>query len=273
MLDESSANVNSRLTVSSRQGILDDSVTEAPPELETLRGLVLSSAEPEPLARLRRAVGVALELEHTGDRLVDGFVADARDAGRSWSQIGAALGVTKQGAQQRFADRRPGPGYLGKRARELMAVAVEEARGLGHSYTGTEHLLLALTRADDLIASHALAALGITPDGVHAKIEQIAGVHEPRQWDCLGVRPHLKQALELALPEARRLGHSRIASEHLLLGIVRVEDSLAVEILRGLGAEPAQVRAQLADMLGVPVRELESKPRRLAGSRTSVRLR
>lgn len=241
-------------------------MTHAPLEYDTLRGLVLTSAEPDPLARLTRAVGLAAELERTGDRLVDAFVSEARDAGRSWSQIGAALGVTKQAAQQRFVDRRPGPGYLGKRAKELMAVAVQEAQGLGHNYTGTEHVLLALSRADDQIASHALAALEITPEAVRAKIEEIVGVGEPRQWDCLGVRPNLKRALELALLESRRLGHSRIASEHLLLGMIRVEDSLAVEVHLGLGVEPRQVRAQLAEMIGVPARDLEGKPRRRPGA-------
>jgi hypothetical protein len=251
--------------------------------VERLREQVISSTRPEPLERLARAVNLAIELEQRADRLVDSFVAEAREAGCSWAQIGVTLGVTKQAAQQRFgfvtrvepgmpsgrAVLQPRPEWLGALAGQLLAAAHEEARQLGHNYVGTEHMLLALLEDRDHIAAHALAALRVTADDVRAMTKETVGARDARQWDSLGVRPNLKRALQLSQDEARRLGHRRVGSEHILLGLVRVEDALAVKILKKLGASPKRVRARLAELIGVSVRELEAKPGRRRGRLTT----
>jgi hypothetical protein len=243
-------------------------------DVETLRELVVSSTQPEPLERLSLAVKLALELEHNGDRLVDTFVAEAREAGCSWAQLGVTLGVTKQAAQQRFVTRieaatttgpfvvQPNPSWPGLFARQLFESADEQARQLGHNYTGTEHMLLALLEARDELAFYALTALGITSDAVRAEIHDRVGTREPRQWKSLGIRPELKQALNLSQREAQRSGHSKPLSQHILLGLIRVEGSLAVQILADLGADPKRIRAQVAKMLGITPRALETKPGR-----------
>jgi ATP-dependent Clp protease ATP-binding subunit ClpC len=156
----------------------------------------------------------------------------------------------------------PNPKWPGVFARQLFAGADEQARRLGHNYTGTEHMLLALLEAHDEIAFHALTALGITSAAVRAKIKDAVGIRGPRQWKSLGIRPELKQALDLSQREARRFGHSKPSSQHFLLGLIRVEDSLAVQILAELGADPRQIRAQLSEMLDISARELETKPGR-----------
>jgi hypothetical protein len=233
--------------------------------VESLRELLTSSTEPDPLARVAGAAQLAVELQLSADQLVDGVVAEARQANYSWAQIGGALGVTRQAAQQRFVTRvepaEPGKAaYVEGCGGRFLAAAAEEARELGGNYVGTEHMLLALLDAGDEIAAHALTALGITANAVRERIREIVGGRAPREWEALGVRPNLKRTLELAQREARRFGHSQIGSQHVLLALLRVDQALAVEILADLGADPPRVRGQLAEMLGVTVRELEARP-------------
>jgi hypothetical protein len=230
--------------------------------VESLRELLTSSTEPDPLARVAGAAQLAVDLQVSADQLVDGVVAEARQAAYSWAQIGGALGVTRQAAQQRFVTRtepRRAADVAGCGDR-FLAAAAAEARQLGSNYVGTEHMLLALLDAGDEIAAHALTALGITANAVRDRIREIVGARAPREWEALGVRPNVKRTLELAQREARRSGHSQIGSQHVLLALLRVDQALAVEILAGLGADPPRVRGQLAEMLGVTVRELEAKP-------------
>jgi ATP-dependent Clp protease ATP-binding subunit ClpA len=130
-------------------------------------------------------------------------------------------------------------------------------------------MLLALLEARDEIACHALTALGVTSDAVRAKIKEAVGIGEPRLWNSLGIRPELKQALDLAQREAQRFGHSKPCSQHILLGLIRVEDSLAVQILTELDADPRRIRAQLAAMLGISEHELETRPGRRSARLTA----
>lgn len=250
-------------------------MSDAAPSLESLRELLMSSKKADPLSRVSGAARLALDLQLTADRLVDGVVAEARRAGCSWAQIGLALGVTKQAAQQRFVTRvepvgRSQPDYLEDCGGRFLAAAAEEAGRLGGNYVGTEHMLLALLGASDQIGAHALTAVGITAEAVRDRIREIVGARASRDWEALGVRPDLKRTLELAQREARRFGHRQIASQHVLLALLRVEQCRAVEILADLGADPARVRTQLAEMLGVTVHQLEARPGRRRGQLSAV---
>ena len=114
------------------------------------------------LDRLGAAAATANELRGLGDELLDRYVQAARAEGRSWSEIGTALGVTKQAAHERFVDAPLAwPTNFNRPAREVVARALAEARAFGHRYLGTEHLLLALT-ADRGLAGATLAELGVT---------------------------------------------------------------------------------------------------------------
>src|SRR3954453_18262346 len=97
-------------------------------------------------ARLGAAVRLATELRAAGDGVVDHYVHAARGEGRSWTEIGYVLGISKKGAQQRFATPAatpldPWPAGFSPDAQAVVAEAVNEARALGHRCVCTEHLL------------------------------------------------------------------------------------------------------------------------------------
>ena len=140
---------------------------------------------------------------------------------------------------QRFTDR----------SRRVIVYAQEEARDLRHASIGTEHLLMGLILENDGVAAQALGALGVTVDVVREKVVELAGpIHNPSP----GSPPftdRAKKVLEFSLREALQLGHSYIGTEHLLLGLVREGDSVAVQVLSDLGVEMSQLRALVFQMM------------------------
>jgi hypothetical protein len=214
------------------------------------------------LDRLGAAAAVAGELRELGDLLLDRYVQAARAENRPWSQIGEALGVTKQAAQQRFpaapADTQPWPG-LSAAASGVLGRAAAHARSFGHRYLGTEHVLLALA-SDDGLAGAALARSGVEPAAVEAEIGRIIGHGHSSGSATLGVTPRTKRALEAARKEARRLGHRCADCEHVLLAITESE-GVAQQIVADFGAGPTRVREQLADLLAGEAPELAEKLR------------
>ena len=218
-----------------------------------------------PLDRLQAAVSVVDELRGVGEEVLDRFVAEARAAGCSWSQIGAALGVSKQAAQQRFPAGGPlssWPDRVTDTVRAAMVVAQEESRYLGHNYVGNEHLLLGLLAKTDGMAADVLGGLGVTRQAIVSRTREVVGAGSPRRWEALGVTPRLKRALELARAEARRLGHRCVGTEHVLLGIARLDEGVGARLLRELGAPPDRVREEIAARLGIDPSQLAPPPRR-----------
>src|ERR671936_1513416 len=218
-----------------------------------------------PLDRLQAAVSVVDELRGVGEAVVDRFVAEARAAGCSWSQIGAALGVSKQAAQQRFPAGGPlssWPYRVTDTVRAAMVVAQEESRELGHNYVGNEHLLLGLLAQTDGMAADVLGGLGVTRQAIVSRTREVVGAGSPRRWEALGVTPRLKRALELARAEARRLDHRCVGTEHVLLGIGRLDEGVGAKLLRELGAPPTRIREEMAVRLGIDPSQLTPPPRR-----------
>jgi hypothetical protein len=211
---------------------------------------------------------VVEDLRDVGEEVLDRFVGEARAAHCSWAEVGAVLGVTRQAAQQRFpagsGPLRGGPDGVSDTVRAAMVVAQEEARALGHNYVGTEHLLLGLLAETEGLASDVLRGLGITREALLARTREFIGTAAPRRWEALGVAPRLKRSLELARAEARRLGHRCAGTEHVLLGIVRLDEAVATRLLRELGAPPERIRAEVAARLGISPSELAAPPRRRA---------
>jgi hypothetical protein len=224
------------------------------------------SQSSQPLDRLRAAVDVADEVSQASQEALDRFVAEARDAKHSWAEIGAVLDVTRQAAQQRFAgapsDREAWPPNTSGTVQAAFLVAQEDARTLGHNYLGTEHVLLGLLAQSDGLAAHVLADLGVTREAVLSRIEQLIGRGGERRWEGLGVAPKVKRALEATRREARRLGHGCANTEHLLIGLCRSEDSVAVRILDDLGAPRETVVRRVAEALDVDPLALQSPARR-----------
>lgn len=136
-----------------------------------------------------------------------------------------------------------------KRARRVIDLAQDEARGFGHDYLGTEHLLLGLIREGEGAAARALAALGVDEAEVRAAIASIIGRGEAAAGGELPLTPRTKRALEQAAAEARHFDRRFIGTEHLLLGMLRDGESAGSETLAGLGVTSAQVLDQLAPML------------------------
>jgi ATP-dependent Clp protease ATP-binding subunit ClpA len=222
-------------------------------ELEEL-ARVRTRGEP-PAARLRIAIELGRELSATGDALIERFVAEARAAELSWTEIGQQFGTSKQAAQKRYGAAAAEEGRWASAAHQVLDRAGEQARELGHNYIGTEHALFALLAVTDGLAAHVLADLGVTRERILA-VESLAGPCEPRPYDSLGIMPRLKQAIEHSRRIAEGLGHRVPNTEHLLAGILAVPDALAVEILSGLGVSADDVRAELARRLDIDAERL-----------------
>jgi len=131
-----------------------------------------------------------------------------------------------------------------KRARHVLTLAQEEAQRLHHGYIGTEHLLLGLISEKSGTASRVLKDLGVKPKRVQQIIEGISGPSRQASFGRIYLTPRTKQVIELAFDEARRLGHHYIGTEHLLLGLVRQGDGVAVDVLKSLGISLDRVRTE-----------------------------
>ena len=135
------------------------------------------------------------------------------------------------------------------RARNAVRVAQEEARRLGHASVGTEHLLLGLLAEPDGIGARALAALGLSLDGLGAEVERTVGRGEGAPAGHIPFQPRSKKVLELSLREALQLGHNYIGTEHIVLGLVREGQGVAAQVLVGQGADLPAVRQEVVRLL------------------------
>jgi ATP-dependent Clp protease ATP-binding subunit ClpC len=132
-------------------------------------------------------------------------------------------------------------------ARRVLILAQEEARMLDHDYIGPEHILLGLTLEDTGPTAQALQSLGIGLDGVRGQVKEIIGRGQqpPRSGQHIPFTPRAKKTLELTMREAMQLGSNHVAPEHILLGLIRLGEGTAAEVLIGLGATVGAVRQQL----------------------------
>jgi ATP-dependent Clp protease ATP-binding subunit ClpC len=135
-----------------------------------------------------------------------------------------------------------------QRARRVLSLAHQEAERMRHSYIGTEHLLLGLIREEGGVAGRVLRELGLEAERVQEIIERLTGPGEYRGGK-LDLAPGTQQVLEYAVEEARRMGHHYIGTEHLLLGLVRLNEGVAMDVLRKLGVSAEQIRRQTRRVL------------------------
>jgi hypothetical protein len=179
-------------------------------------------------------------------------VAEALRAGSSWSRIASALGVTRQAAHKRHARRLPPlppPRSVRRlmvsgKARVAVALARHEAARRGHRAIDTEHLLLGALGVEGR-AAHALASLGVTLELAATQVDEFtppAGVPGNRDDAArLPLTGRAREALEQSMREVVAARDSTLGPEHLLLALVRDEDSGAVRVLAGLGVAPDDV--------------------------------
>ncbi|HEY4687963.1 MAG TPA: ATP-dependent Clp protease ATP-binding subunit [Anaerolineae bacterium] len=155
-----------------------------------------------------------------------------------------------------------------QRARRVLTFAQEEAERLNHNYIGTEHLLLGLMREESGVAGRVLRSLNVQPGQVMEMVERITGPGRRTPFSKIDLTPRTKRVIELAVEEARRMGHHYIGTEHLLLGLVRQGDGVAMDILRQLGVTPEHIRREMAKELQeasqgyAPSREGRPPPRK-----------
>lgn len=136
------------------------------------------------------------------------------------------------------------------KARRVIVHAQEEAKMLNHTYIGTEHILLGLTRENDSVAEKALKDNGVEFDSLRSKIIETVGEgSKDNKVDSLPFTPRAKKSLDLALKEALQLGHNYISTEHLLLGLLREGEGIAYAVLTEMGVELLKLRQDINNII------------------------
>jgi hypothetical protein len=240
-------------------------VTEVPDLDQLATAVIADAASDDPLDQLSAAARARDELDDLSDALLDRFVEQARTAGSSWSQIGGALGVSKQAAQQRHtttdsvarrllgrASSRRGRALAGPftpRARSSIASAQDAAQHLCHNYIGTEHLLLGLFGEPEGVAARVLTDLGVTAQSIEAAVVEEIGTGCEPVGDDIPLTPRARNVLQHTLREAQRLGHNYIGTEHILLALMAEGAGLAAKLLAAQGVEYPEARGAIVKVL------------------------
>jgi ATP-dependent Clp protease ATP-binding subunit ClpC len=137
-----------------------------------------------------------------------------------------------------------------ERARRVLTLAQEEAQHFNHSYIGTEHILLGLLREEEGVGAKVLTNLGVSLTKARSAVEFIIGRGEKPSTGEIGLTPRAKRIIELAIDEARHLGHNYIGTEHLLLGLLREGGGVASDVLDSFGITLERARAETLHVLG-----------------------
>jgi hypothetical protein len=222
-----------------------------PVSLDQLISSVRSAAPDEPLAQLEAASRLRDEVGELTDAVLGHFVDQARRAGCSWSQIGDALGVSKQAAQQKHTGRSLPTDRLTERTRQAIERAGDEARRLQHTYVGTEHLLLGLLAVPECLAARVLSEAGITTSSVETHVLALVGAG-PGSTEPGAPLPHTPRAARCLigmLEVALGMGHNYFGTEHLLLTLYREPEGIAARFLEANGLPEAQARLRIAQLL------------------------
>lgn len=140
-------------------------------------------------------------------------------------------------------------GRFTERAQKVLALSQEEAVRLRHNNIGTEHVLLGLIREGGGIAAKALSALELEKEEIQKEVESLIGVGK-QQMQSVHYTPRAKKVVELSQDEARKLGHSYVGTEHILLGLIREGEGVASRVLTNLGVSLNKARQQVLELLG-----------------------
>ncbi len=136
-------------------------------------------------------------------------------------------------------------------ARKTMKLANRKAHELNHAYIGTEHILLALLHNDKGVATRVLKNLDIDTKAVPVEIGRLVkSGSTPVKKKRLPQTPRAESVMPYAREAATSLGHDYVSNEHILLGVMRVKDGIAAQVLANLGAEYADVRRQVLKLVG-----------------------
>ncbi|MCK5434019.1 MAG: ATP-dependent Clp protease ATP-binding subunit, partial [Dehalococcoidales bacterium] len=136
-----------------------------------------------------------------------------------------------------------------ERARRVLTLAQDEAQRLNHSYVGTEHILLGLVREEEGVAAKVLASMDVSLGKVRQAVEFIIGPGEKPSSGTTGLTSRAKRVIELAIDEARHLGHNYIGTEHLLLGLLRDGEGVAAGVLDSFSVTLERARTEITRFL------------------------
>jgi ATP-dependent Clp protease ATP-binding subunit ClpC len=137
-----------------------------------------------------------------------------------------------------------------ERARKVLSIAEQEALKLKHSYVGTEHILYGLIAEGQGIAARSLIDNKVNKEVIESKIIDMIGEGQNEVKGSIGLTPRSKKVLNLAMDEARKMGHNYIGTEHLLLGLIREGEGVAVRILMDLNSDIGNIKEEVIDLLG-----------------------
>jgi hypothetical protein len=196
----------------------------------------------DPLKRLTDAVLIGQHLDELADHLIGHFVDRARHSGASWTAIGESMGVTKQAAQKRFTSNAQEILDVSQfarftpRAREATVASQQEAKRLGHAEITPGHILLGLLAELEGLAARAIVSLAPSAEDVRAKVtEKLGPAVENPPTGHIPFTGQSKKVLELTVRESLRLGHNYVGTEHILLALLALEDSVASATLTEAG--------------------------------------
>lgn len=158
-----------------------------------------------------------------------------------------------------------------ERAQKVLALAQEEASRLRHPGVGTEHVLLGLVREGEGIAARALQMLGVQADKVQQEVERIIGQGQSQgqgQGGQMTYTPRAKKVIELSIDEARKLNHTYVGTEHILLGLIREGEGVAARVLANMGISLNKARQQVLQLLGGDAADMAGEKDSSAGTPT-----
>ncbi|MFC5828938.1 Clp protease N-terminal domain-containing protein [Nonomuraea insulae] len=216
----------------------------------------------DPLGQLSDAVTLGEHIGEVADHLIGHFVDQARRSGASWTDIGHSMGVSKQAAQKRFVPKEGGGSLVADirtysrftaKARIAVVRAQEEARAAGHDHIEVGHMVLGLLHQPEALAATTMVTLGASLEAVREAVLAELGPGSEQAPQVMPFGAQSKKALDLATREGLRLGHDFVGTEHLLLGILSLDDAPVVRMLAGFGVvkEPAEqeIRTAVEELL------------------------
>lgn len=224
---------------------LDDLIAEVDRTCDTAHGRGRDPQQPDWLALLEVAAGIAGELQALADDLVEDYVEHCRMHGYTWGEIGTVLGVTRQAAQQRFLapHREYAPEEFSGELRRAMAEVKQAAIQHRNNYIGTEHLLWGLIAADNT-ATRLLAGQDVSVDDLRRTLGSRLRTGASQAAERIAFTPYSRKAVAVAHDLATRRDAPAIGCDHLLIGLARIGRGLATTVLREAGVDVSRLAAE-----------------------------
>lgn len=231
-----------------------------PSTYENLIALVREATDStDALERLDAAIAVSAESTAAGDQVLDHFVAQARQAGHSWTEVGARLGVSKQAARQRFVERTtpfvlPGAARPAPRLQACLQRAESEAQADGAAEIGTQHLLAGLLAEG--VAAAILESQGVSAESIRDAGHRLFGPGGSPSQDVPAMSDEAICALDVAARHAAEADPDSesplLRTEHLLFALAVDSGGRARRVLNDMGADTAGIKRELERSVSCP---------------------